>query len=78
MSVMIVKQCLFILILIKIHSVATISLSEFYPFGPANFDSLLGRGDEAIHSINDLPSPFPFFGELHRRIIVCELRLKGL
>ena len=49
--------------------------SEFYPFGPTYFDSLLGRGDDAIQSINDLPSPFPFFGEKHQIIYVCTMSL---
>lgn len=55
----------------KLLLVGAISQGEFYPFGPDFSDRLLSRGDEAIASISDLPNPFPFFGELHRKIIVC-------
>ena len=56
-------------------SLYLVTLSKFYPFGPTYFDTLLSRGDDAIQSIGDLPSPFPFFGELHQRIYVCENEL---
>ena len=50
--------------------VAAISHDEFYPFGSEYSDSLLRRGDEAVSVIRNLPSPFPFFGELHQEIHV--------
>lgn len=56
-------------------AVKTIAISrdEFYPFGAEYSDSLLGRGDEAVSIISSLPSPFPFFGELHQEIHVSIL-----
>ena len=53
-------------------AVKTIAISrdEFYPFGAEHSDSLLGRGDEAASIISSLPSPFPFFGDLHQEIHV--------
>lgn len=50
--------------------VTAISRDEFYPFGSEYSDSLLGQSDEAVSTISSLPSPFPFFGELHQEIHV--------
>lgn len=55
----------------KLFLAGTISQGEFYPFGSAHLDSLLGRGDEAMTCISDLPDPFPFFGVVHQKIFVC-------
>ena len=55
---------------VKIVVVTAITRNEFYPFGPSLSDSSLDRGDEAAATISNLPSPFPFFGELHQEIHV--------
>lgn len=63
---------LFVVFTAQISFIAAVSHTDLYPFGPASHDSLLSRGDEAILSINELPNPFPFFGELHQKIFVSE------
>ena len=64
------KLALSLVLAVKTILVAAISRDEFYPFGSEYSDSLLRRGDEAVSVIRNLPSPFPFFGELHQEIHV--------
>ena len=68
---MLARLCLSLIFATKTVLVTAISREEFYPFGSAHSDSLLNRGDEAVSIISNLPSPFPFFGELHQEIHVC-------
>ena len=67
---MLARLSLSLIFVVKAILVTAISLDEFYPFGSVHSDSLLSRGDEAVSIINNLPSPFPFFGELHQEIHV--------
>ena len=56
---------LFICMLLDQLSVSSLTVQDFYPFGPESNDSQLRRGDDVAESVR---LDFSFFGELYTSI----------
>lgn len=59
-----------IVLVFRIQSAVTLSLSEFYPYGIVHGDRLLPANDDGSSGEVRLSTPFPYFDKNHESLFV--------
>ena len=69
----------FLMFLLNTQEISTLTIQDFYPFGPEHNDTQLTQGDDLVESVM-LPIEFPFFGKMYSTLGVSTDadRLKSL
>jgi hypothetical protein len=60
-----------VLLLSSYHVNAEVPLSEFFPFGDQDGDSVLPPNDDRFSDVQIIGLNFTFFFEKHRKLYVC-------
>jgi hypothetical protein len=60
-----------VLLLSSYHVNAEVPLSEFFPFGDQDGDSVLPPNDDRFSDVQIIGLNFTFFLEKHRKLYVC-------
>ena len=71
MKTMAIIRLIPVLLLSSYHVNAEVPLSEFFPFGDQDGDSVLPPNDDRFSDVQIIGLNFTFFFEKHRKLYVC-------